>query len=61
MLISNCEPILKAIVSKFDGFNNANNIGEAFEEQARGSFMESHADGYGEMNSNSKASKEETQ
>jgi len=33
MLISNCEPILKAIVSKFDSFNNANNIGEAFESQ----------------------------
>jgi hypothetical protein len=31
MLISNCEPILSAIVSKFDSFNNYNDIGEAFE------------------------------
>lgn len=49
MLISNCEPILKAIVSKFDSFNNANNIGEAFESQyqSRGSFMDSSS-GYGD-------------
>ncbi len=31
MLISNCEPILSAIVSKFDSFNMYNDIGEAFE------------------------------
>jgi len=31
LLISNCEPILSEIVSKFDQFNQLNHIEQAFE------------------------------
>jgi len=34
LLISNCEPILGEIVSKFDEFNKFNKIGQAFDNQA---------------------------
>ena len=33
LLISNCEPILSEIVSKFTSFNQVNNIQKAFEQQ----------------------------
>lgn len=33
LLISNCEPILTEIVSKFESFNKLNNIQQAFEMQ----------------------------
>jgi hypothetical protein len=32
MLISNCEPILNEIVSKFDNFNKINKIEQSFEQ-----------------------------
>ena len=32
LLISNCEPILSEIVSKFTSFNQVNNIQKAFEQ-----------------------------
>ena len=32
LLISNCEPILTEIVSKFESFNKLNNIQQAFEQ-----------------------------
>ena len=32
LLISNCEPILNKIVSKFDKFNKINGIEQAFEQ-----------------------------
>jgi hypothetical protein len=68
MLISNCEPILSAIVSKFDSFNEYNNIGEAFESmsQQRGSFMSDGGYGGSAVNidtgsSNNASTREETQ
>ncbi len=40
MLISNCEPILNEIVSKFDNFNKINKISGAFEHQVNNSYSD---------------------
>lgn len=47
-LITNCEPILSQIVSKFDHFNDINSIERAFEQQ-KGTLNHNQAGGmYGE-------------
>jgi hypothetical protein len=40
LLISNCEPILGEIVSKFDNFNKINKIESAFEHHANNSYSD---------------------
>ena len=40
LLISNCEPILNEIVSKFDNFNKINKIQTAFDQQMNNSYGE---------------------
>jgi hypothetical protein len=40
LLISNCEPILNEIVSKFDNFNKINKISGAFEHQVSNSYSD---------------------
>ena len=40
LLISNCEPILGEIVSKFDNFNSINKIDSAFENQVNNSYSD---------------------
>jgi hypothetical protein len=40
LLISNCEPILNEIVSKFDNFNKINKISGAFEHQVNNSYSD---------------------
>jgi len=40
LLISNCEPILNEIVSKFDNFNNNNKMETAFEHQVNNSYSD---------------------
>lgn len=39
-MISNCEPILGEIVSKFNNFNKINKIETAFEHQANNSYSD---------------------
>jgi len=40
ILISNCEPILGEIVSKFDSFNKINKMESAFEHQVNNSYSD---------------------